>query len=69
VQSRLDETELVAAVEARALEAIREHGFLREQRFDRVGELDLAARAGLRCFDDSLFAIGDLHLFHDLACR
>src|SRR5580765_4708246 len=51
VQCRLDAAELVAAVEARTLEAIGEYGAFAEQRFYRIGELDLAAGTRLGLFE------------------
>ncbi len=43
----LEIADLAAAVEARAVVAIREHLLVREQRLDRVGQLQLAAGARL----------------------
>src|SRR5690606_3103182 len=46
VDGRLEIAELAAAIEAQALELVPENGFLGQQPGDRVGQLDLAARAG-----------------------
>jgi hypothetical protein len=45
LEHRLQVAELRAAIVAPPRQAHREHPFVREQRGDRVGELDLAARA------------------------
>src|SRR3989442_15731805 len=51
MQRRLDQAELVAAIVARAGEAISIDLLLGEQRGDRVSELDFAARAGRGLFE------------------
>jgi hypothetical protein len=45
---RLQVPELAAAIEACAVVAVREHLFIGEQRLDRVGQLQFAARAGFK---------------------
>src|SRR5688572_19250244 len=50
-ERRLHEAELVAAIEARAFEAVREHRLLGEQRLDRIGQLDFATRARTRLLE------------------
>jgi hypothetical protein len=46
---RLEIVELAAAIVTHAFELVREHVLVGEQRLDRVGELDLAARPGVWC--------------------